>query len=448
MNKRSWLILIILSILLLTLVAGMAGSAWAQGEISVGSDRVTPKFQEGITFSLEATDAGSDFTRVTLYYQVVGQSVTSYAYPKFEAGKTVKAEHYWDTKKGYIPPGISITYYYLLEDAAAHQLKTQPRTFLYPDTRHTWRSQKAETLSLNWYQGNDAFGQELLDAAKAALAQLEKDAGVTVKTPVSIWIYDSYDELRKSMEEGAKEWTGGVSYSEMGVILIGIPENRLAWGKRAVSHELSHVVVEQATKNPFGDVPHWLNEGLAMYSEGPLESEYSSALSQALGKNKLLSLKTLSSNFPADSAQATLSYAESYSVVKYLIDTQGRDKMSALLGVFKEGSTYDGALRKVYGLDTDGLDAAWQATLGAKPQAASPTPPRTTPTAPRAGATPTPRAGATPRAAVTATPGLPVDLSGAPTVAMILVVACVGAICVVAAVALLAVLTWLASRKR
>ena len=451
MSKRLWLKSIlpvaVLAALVVAAVAGIPGAALAQGEITVVSDKVTPRFQEGITFSLEARGSASDITKVTLYYQIVGQAVTSYAYPKFDAGRTVKAEHVWDTKKGYIPPGVSISYYYLLEDAAAHQLKTSPQTFLYPDTRHTWKSQKTETLSLNWYQGNDAFGQELFGAAKAAMAQLETDAGVTVKIPVSIWIYDSYDELRKSMEAGAKEWTGGVSYSDMGVILIGVPENRLAWGKRAVAHELSHVVIGQATQNPFGDIPHWLNEGLAMYTEGPLESEYSSALSRAVSQNKLLTLKTLSSNFPADSAQATLSYAESYSVVKYLIDTYGRDKLAALLAIYKEGSTYDGALKKVYSLDTDGLDAAWQATLGAKQQAASPTPPRATPTAPRAGVTPSPRAAATPTPAAGA-PGLPVDLGGGPTVAVMVLVACVGAICVTVAVAMLAVVTWLATRKR
>ena len=215
------------------------------------SDKVTPRFQESITFSLEARGSASDITKVTLYYQIVGQAVTSYAYPKFDAGRTVKAEHVWDTKKGYIPPGVSISYYYLLEDAAAHQLKTSPQTFLYPDTRHTWKSQKTDNLSLNWYQGSDSFGQELFERGQGGHGPArERTPASPCKMPVSIWIYDSYDELRKSMEQGAKEWTGGVSYSDMGVILIGVPENRLAWGKRAVAHELSHVVIDQATQEP------------------------------------------------------------------------------------------------------------------------------------------------------------------------------------------------------
>ncbi len=426
--------------LAITLFLGVVGSIHADGEITVTADKVTGKFQQNITFSLDAQGSAGDITRVTLYYQVGNQPVTSYAYPKFEAGRSIKAEYVWDTKKAYIPPGVTINYYYALEDSAAHQLKTERKSFLYTDTRHTWKSKTTGKLTLGWYQGSDSFGNDLFEAAKTALAQLEKDAGVTVQDPVSLWIYESYEELRSAMEQGAKEWTGGVSYSDMGVILIGISESNVAWGKRAVAHELSHVVIDQATHNPFGDLPRWLNEGLAMYAEGPMESQYKTSLDRAVSQGKLLSLKTISSNFPADSNAATLSYAESYSVLKYLIDTYGRDKMAALLNVFKEGATYDGALKKVYGMDTDGLDTAWQGSLGIKPAAASATPAaRTSPVPGR----PAP-------ATVTPTPGVPGLPGGAQLASWAAIIAalCFGAVCVAVAVIMLLVITWLARRRR
>ncbi len=426
----------------LAILLSVVGSIHADGEITVAADKVAGKFQQNITFSLEAQGNTSDITRITLYYQVGNQPVTSYAYPKFDVGRSIKAEYVWDTKKAYIPPGVTINYYYSLEDGASHQLKTERKSFLYTDTRHTWKSKTTGNLTLSWYQGSDSFGNDLFEAAKTALAQLEKDAGVTVREPVSLWIYESYDELRSAMEQGAKEWTGGVSYSDMGVILIGIAESNLAWGKRAVSHELSHVVIDQATHNPFGDLPRWLNEGLAMYSEGPLESQYKTSLDRAVSQGKLLTLKTISSNFPADSNAATLSYAESYSVLKYLIDTYGRDKMAALLNVFKEGATYDGALKKVYGMDTDGLDTAWQGSLGIKPAAASATPAaRTSPTPGRPGPA---TATATP---ATVLPGLPTGALPTGWVTL-LVGLCVGCACVTVAVVMLVAITWLARRRR
>ena len=427
-------------VLALALILGVVGISHAAGEITLVSDKVTAIFQQNMTFLLEARGSTSDIIHVTLYYQVGNQPVTSYAYPKFDAGRAIKTEYVWDTKKAYVPPGVTITYYYLLEDAAANQLKTEPKTFLYTDTRHTWRSKATGQLNLNWYQGSDSFGNDLFEAAKTVLSHLEKDAGVSVQQPVSLWIYESYEELRSSMEQGAKEWTGGVSYSDMGVILIGVAESNLAWGKRAVSHELSHVVIDQATHNPFGDLPRWLNEGLAMYSEGPLESQYKTSLDRAVSQGKLLSLKTISSNFPADANQATLSYAESYSVLKYLLDTFGGEKMAALLTVFKEGATYDGALKVVYGMDTDGLDAAWQGSLGIKPAAASATPAaRTSPTAGRPVPLP---------ATATPTPGAPLPDGPPDNWRLLLLGLCAGFVCVSVAVVVLVVITWLAKRRR
>lgn len=40
--------------------------------------------------------------------------------------------------------------------------------------------------------------------------------------------------------------------------------------------------------------------------------------------------------------------------------------MVRLLQVFHQGSTYDDALKQVYGFDQDGLDIVWRQSLGAK----------------------------------------------------------------------------------
>lgn len=72
----------------------------------------------------------------------------------------------------------------------------------------------------------------------------------------------------------------------------------------------------------------------------------------------------LAGAFSTDSDQANLAYAESSSFVSFLIDKYGWGKIRSLLAVFKDGSTYDGALKKVYNLDTAGLDKEWRAQIG------------------------------------------------------------------------------------
>jgi hypothetical protein len=139
-----------------------------------------------------------------------------------------------------------------------------------------------------------------------------------------------------------------------------------------VPHEFSHLIIHRAVANPYGDLPRWLDEGLAMWAEGELDSEYRSALNQAIKSNTLVSLKTLSSNFPADSKQATLAYAESYSVIVYIRDNLGRQKIAELLKVFKSGSTDDAALQSVLGMTTAELDSRWRASLGVTAAPTSP----------------------------------------------------------------------------
>ena len=85
---------------------------------------------------------------------------------------------------------------------------------------------------------------------------------------------------------------------------------------------------------------------------------------EAISKNELISVRSLSSSFPTDPDAARLSYAESFSLVDFLLDEYGGEKMSELLGVFKAGSSYDDALIQVYGFDMDGLDARWRGSLG------------------------------------------------------------------------------------
>ena len=183
--------------------------------------------------------------------------------------------------------------------------------------------------------------------------------GAELDTPIKLYVYASADDLQGAMIF-PQEWTGGVAYTRYGILAIGIAPSELDWGKRAIVHELTHLVVHQETLNPYGDIPTWLDEGLAIYSEGPLEATFSGYLNTAIAGGTLISVPSLASPFSVFSDQAALSYAESYTLVDFLVTTYGEDKMSALLGAFREGNTYDGALQAVYGFDMEGLDALWR----------------------------------------------------------------------------------------
>ena len=52
----------------------------------------------------------------------------------------------------------------------------------------------------------------------------------------------------------------------------------------------------------------------------------------------------------------------------YLIQEYGTDRMNELFDTFKEGSSVDDALMKVYGVNRDELDNEWRASVGLGPR--------------------------------------------------------------------------------
>jgi hypothetical protein len=250
------------------------------------------------------------------------------------------------------------------------------------DDRFNWLKARSGNLEVNWYEGSQGFGEALLTAGRNALDQLAADAGARSDDPVQVYVYANQRELLSALRPSAQEWTGGVAFSEENLVLVTVQANQsgLDYGKRVLPHELTHVVVGRATDNPYGDLPRWLDEGLATYAEGEPDSTFQKALQSAVRGNQLISVRSLAANFPTDPAAARLSYAESQSLVAFLVKQYGREQVQQLLAIFKAGATADEALQGAFAFDSDGLESAWRAAIGAPP-APSPEKPAAQPAA-------------------------------------------------------------------
>jgi hypothetical protein len=334
----------------------------AQGGIEILSSTVRVEFPYNIDFSLSAR-SGVNITDIRLNYTIDRRAysqVVSEIFIEFVPDTTVGIRGELDMiKVGGLPPGSSLEYWWTVTDANGDKVQTTPSEVNFDDNRYLWRSLTEEKVTIYWYEGTQSFGEELMSTAQQALERLYEDTGAYLKESVQIYIYANSQDLQGAMIF-PQEWTGGVAFTEYGTIAIGIDASNLVWGKRAITHELTHLVVHQMTHNPYIDLPVWLDEGLAMYTEGPLSSGFVSSLDMAIEQNSLISVRSLSSPFSAYSDKSYLSYAQSYSLVEFLITGYGQDKMLELLNIFSQGSNYDDALEKVYGFDMDGLNTLWQ----------------------------------------------------------------------------------------
>jgi hypothetical protein len=334
----------------------------AQDRLTILDSSAQVEFPSRLSFNLSARSS-VDITDIRLHYVVEQASfaqVTSEVYIEFVPTTTVDVSWALEMVKiGGLPPGSNVDYWWTVGDTRGNMVQTSSFRVQFDDIRYAWRNLTEGKITLYWYNGSESFAQEIMTTAQQVLNKLSEDTGAYLEKPVNIYIYTTARDLRGAMIY-PQEWTGGVAFTRHGTIAIGIAPDNLSWGKRAIAHELAHLVIHQMTFNPYNDLPTWLDEGLAMYAEGVLNAEFTSYLNRAIAESSLISVRSLSSPFSAYAEESLLAYAQSYSLVEFLITNYGQGRMLKLLSTFRQGSTYDAALGKAYNLNIEGLDTLWR----------------------------------------------------------------------------------------
>jgi hypothetical protein len=255
-------------------------------------------------------------------------------------------------------------------------------TFTLADERFAWRTMAGDTVTLHWYEGDDAFARRALDIGEAAIDQAASLLGVDEVAPVDFFVYASEEPFRDALGPGTRENVGGQANAAIRTMfgLIEPSEIGSDWVDTLVAHELTHLVFADATSNPYRNPPRWLNEGLAVYlSEG-----YSNAdrrrVEDAARTGELFPLESLGGLFPSTRNGFSLAYSESVSGVDWFISRYGKETLVSLIRSYADGLTDDEAFEAATGADFRAFDDAWIAAQGGQrtepygPQPAAPGP--------------------------------------------------------------------------
>lgn len=338
------------------------------GAINVSVNAAKPDFPRSIAFHITAK-ADSNIDRVALIYGVNTETcLSSQARHEmvFDPKAAVDLEWEWDMfRSGDLPPGVEIWWQWEIHAADGTQQLTDVMQLTVEDPGYEWKKLERGQITLYWAKGSNAFGQSLLDIAASSLDRLASTSGLKPSGSIRLTIYPSQEAMKNAMMH-TTDWMGGVAFPEYRIVLLEIaPETDMAWPKSAIPHELSHLVFGQRIYNCLSmDAPSWLNEGMARYAEGPVTEDERKPVLDELKQNRLQPFTSIAAGFPADSRRANLAYSQSKLLVDFMIESYGKDKLEALLDQFKDGQKTDDALRAVYGLDTNGLDLTWRASLG------------------------------------------------------------------------------------
>jgi hypothetical protein len=366
----------LLALVLVATLALAARPAAAADEVQVNVSAADNKWPSAIIFNVEAT-SDSDVKSITLNYSWGRGKVSNVARPdRFDPAKNVKTQIQIKTAgRDYVPPFSEMKYTVTAEDGAGKQTTTPVQSFIYQDTRYRWSSLQDGLLTVYYHGDNKSAAQQSLDAGVQAIADVSKSFGVQVTEPLKAIVYNTKPEIDGALPfESATTQRDlvieGQAHSDYNLVLLLDDQSLLV----STRHELTHVVTNQAAGNSFTEIPFWLNEGLSVFNQGNGGAEYATYLQRAVRTNTLIPIRNLTAK-PGKPDDILLGYGEGYSVVKYLVEKYGPEKMAAFLAAYKEGNTDDGAMKKAYGFDRDQLEKEWRASLGAQPAPARATPP-------------------------------------------------------------------------
>ena len=350
-------------LILIALLALPASAPAQAADVTIQTDSADPAFPTLITFKLVA-DVPQTATGVELRYRPAYSPVTSAARPGFTAGTHIDVSYPVDMTTHYLPPGIDVVYRWRITEQDGTTVDTPEKTVFYMDPRRQWQTLTEGPVTLYYYAGNPSFAQGAIDTTVHSIDRFDQTFGVTTTEPVRVVMYGSPQDFSAVLPQNSDQWVGGFADPELHLIVVGILPGVTDEVRRMLSHEAVHIVMAEVTDNPFNEPPTWLNEGLASYYQEVQDDRFPTYLNNAVEGGHLDTVRALNSSFPADPNAALLSYAESESIVRFIITRLGADKMAALIKVYANGVSYDDAVQQALGISVDELDREWKASLG------------------------------------------------------------------------------------
>lgn len=186
--------------------------------------------------------------------------------------------------------------------------------------------------------------QEIADSCEAAYTRVMNDTGLYSFQPHGVYeitVYGSQDEYRK--KAGQPDWSAGVTAGGNAIYTFYQPALT-----GVLSHEMTHLIWFEFMNGRLSDQTRWVNEGLAVYEEAKARNR-----GQELFGGMLPTLR--SAPIPMDQLQnlspnteraydASVWYAESESMIRFMIERGGRIGFGQFLTAVRDNQAFDSAV--------------------------------------------------------------------------------------------------------
>ncbi|HLF17308.1 MAG TPA: peptidase MA family metallohydrolase [Candidatus Omnitrophota bacterium] len=241
--------------------------------------------------------------------------------------------------------------------------------FCVPAQAQEWNQHKSQHFVVYYKEAPVDFVKTVADNAEHYYQEIYSNLGFTrnrywtADDRTQIYIYDDADDFVTEAREA--HWSSGSALVRSKIIRT-FPSAH-GFFDSTLPHELGHIIFRELIGLDT-QVPLWFEEGVAMYQEKAKRWGANQAVQQAMEQGEFIPLKELASFRPnqgTERKKVELFYAESASIVYYLIREQGSSRFLRLCRKLKDGVLFEEALKSVYirFKNIDELDAAWEAYL-------------------------------------------------------------------------------------
>ncbi|HEX2220941.1 MAG TPA: peptidase MA family metallohydrolase, partial [Candidatus Limnocylindria bacterium] len=269
-----------------------------------------------------------------------------------------EASYAWDAAESHVVPNTAIVHSWRARDADGEvEAVSAEATHVYDDDRAGFDWQEAELgdATVHWYGNAEERARRLGDSAAGAARSAEALLGNRLAAPIDIFVYRTRDEFFGALGPGAREWTGAAAFPDLRTVFLYLEGGSDSYLERVVVHEVTHVVFHDATDNPYHEPAHWLNEGIATWSEERGPGQQRPLVELEARSDGLFAFEALTDQFPIGERGSALAYAQGTVMVDRIIDEHGEGAVAAIAAAYRDGATDAEALEAATGAPAEQL---------------------------------------------------------------------------------------------
>ena len=228
-----------------------------------------------------------------------------------------------------------------------------------------WKEYKTAHFIIYYKNITEDFLKTVENAAENYYDEIAQNLGFvrykswTYEERGKIYIYNDAADYTASARQA--DWSHGAALIHDKTIRTFPSAN--GFFDSTLPHELGHIIFREFIGEQ-AEIPLWLEEGVAMYQEKAKRWGANKAVQSAIQNGQFISLTNLSRMRlynQSDTPTVELFYAESASIVYYLISEQGQERFVAFCRKLKERHLFEQALKETYVRfnNLDDLNKAW-----------------------------------------------------------------------------------------